>query len=126
MLMTLKAFGLVLFAVTISAFAADPSQENDESEEWLRPRFLSPDGRYALLVTEDSRRRFRKGPGGINRIGEEARPGPVKRGRRPVECWDEGEIGLVHRFANVSPLTPVGSEARRPVFSCARAMASRK
>ena len=46
-----KTFPSVFLALTLSAFAAEPSDENEE--EWLRPRFLSPDHRYALLVTED-------------------------------------------------------------------------
>jgi hypothetical protein len=50
--MLLKTFASVFFlALTLSAFAAEPSDEYQE--EWLRPRFLSPDHRYALLVTED-------------------------------------------------------------------------
>ena len=49
--MPLKTFTSVFLALTLIAFAAEPSDENEE--EWLRPRFLSPDGRYALLVTED-------------------------------------------------------------------------
>jgi len=51
--MFLRTLGAVLFAITLSAFAADPSQESEENSDWLQPRFRSPDGRYALLVTED-------------------------------------------------------------------------
>jgi hypothetical protein len=49
--MPLKTFTSVFLALTLIGFAAEPSDENEE--EWLRPRFLSPDHRYALLVTED-------------------------------------------------------------------------
>lgn len=51
--MRLKTFSCISFALTLAVLAAQPSQENDEDEEWLRPRFLSPDHRYALLVRED-------------------------------------------------------------------------
>ncbi len=46
-----KVSASVFLALTLSASAAEPSDEYEE--EWLRPRFLSPDHRYALLVTED-------------------------------------------------------------------------
>jgi hypothetical protein len=51
--MVMKIFVPLFLAITLSAFAAEPSQDNEENSEWLRPRFLSPDHRYALLVTED-------------------------------------------------------------------------
>ncbi len=51
MSMVLKTFGFVLFAITLSAFAAEPSKDSEEDADG--PRFPSPDGRYALLVTDD-------------------------------------------------------------------------
>ena len=48
----MKIFGSLFLAITLSAFAAEPAEEY--VEEWLQPRFFSPDRRYALLVTEDA------------------------------------------------------------------------
>ncbi len=50
--MVIKIFSPLFLAIALSAFAAEPTQENDESADG--PRFPSPDGHYALLVTEDA------------------------------------------------------------------------
>jgi hypothetical protein len=43
-------------AMALSALAAEPSSENDdENSDLSRPRFISPDGRYGLLVTEETK-----------------------------------------------------------------------
>jgi hypothetical protein len=47
-----KAFLLVLLGAVWSAVAAEPPQATEDSEA-SAPRFPSPDGRYAMLVTED-------------------------------------------------------------------------
>lgn len=54
--MHLKALISVFSAIALNAFAAETSYQDDESTDLYGPRSISPDGRYALLVTE--------GPGG--------------------------------------------------------------
>jgi len=49
----MKAFIFFLTAINFSVFAAEPSPQEDESGDPSRPRFISPDGRYGLLVTRD-------------------------------------------------------------------------
>lgn len=51
--MHLKAFISVCFAIALSALAAEPFSQGDEVADSDGPRFTSPDGRYAMLVTED-------------------------------------------------------------------------
>ncbi len=49
----MKVFVSIFLATILSAVAAEPSQQTGEDSEALVPRFPSPDGRYAMLVTED-------------------------------------------------------------------------
>ena len=95
--MPLKTFTSVFLALTLIAFAAEPSDENEE--EWLRPRFLSPDG--SLCFARDGRpgRRFEKERVELIELATSA-SGSVKRGWRRYNVREEGEIGLVTPIRN--------------------------
>ena len=41
-------------ATTVSGFAAEPTPEEDEDADLTAPRFISPDGKYGLLVTSEA------------------------------------------------------------------------
>ena len=47
-----RVFTSVFFAFTLGAFATEPSPQDEASADPSAPRFISPDGRYGLLVTE--------------------------------------------------------------------------
>jgi hypothetical protein len=49
-------FTSVFLTMALSIFAAEPSSEDDdENADPSAPRFISPDGRYGLLVTEETK-----------------------------------------------------------------------
>lgn len=50
--MRAHAFTAVLLAIAATGFAAEPSSRDDHDADPSAPRFVSPDGRYGLLVTE--------------------------------------------------------------------------
>lgn len=49
-----KAFASIFLALTLSAFAAEPSPPNEESPEDSEMRSPSPDGRYTMRATIDA------------------------------------------------------------------------
>ena len=49
----LAAWSCVFALVSLSALAAGAAPETDEASDGSGPRFISPDGRYGLLVTKD-------------------------------------------------------------------------
>lgn len=52
-LTTIKALVWIGMAFAVSAYGAEPTQENAESSDDSQVRSPSPDGRYALLATRD-------------------------------------------------------------------------
>lgn len=48
-------FTSIFLAMALSSVAAEPSSQDDENADPGAPRFISPDGKYGLLVTEEAK-----------------------------------------------------------------------